>query len=1045
VSISAQPQTIIEGDSAILTWSSANADSASLDNGIGLVPINGSTTVSPANTITYNIMVQGQGGTATASTVVTVLHKPTVTITASPNPIDEGETTTLTWSSTNADSATIDQGIGNVDVNGSLEVDSLESTTFTITVTGQGGTAAASVTVEVLAPPAPRKTYAYIPNMAGDDVSVVDLQTNTVTSHIEVGYGPYGVAVSPDGDTAYVTSRENGISIINAATNILTGSIPVFSDTIAVSPDGEKLYGVSRDEGTLISIDIASGAILDEIEVGPAPHGIAVNNEGTRIYVSSLEDGIVRAIDATTMAVISTVAITQPGDPVWDVEVSPDGSKVYAVSSIGCKLTVINVRSNTVMDTRYYTESIVSECYLAVSPDGQTIALSDVSIMAMTIYLINSQSLDIMDLFQAQSPSDLDFTADGQFVYCPDIWTGSVYVVNSWESWLECIIEDGFADPHVYGHFIAEHKELISGKVVSDGQGVEGIEVTLSNEFMSRTFLTDAQGRYYFHVPPGDYRISFSAGRYVVSQQELDVAVRSGEVVVPDMEVLLAVRVWSDPVTIIAGESANLQWTSVKASSVSIDHGIGNVGLSGIYTVSPAETTTYTVTATDGYGRSVTDHVTITVLQLPTVNITADRQGIVYGETVSLSWTSTNAQRVVLEPYGWDMDLSGTYTDTPDDTITYIITAYGPGGTASASVMVEVYYPPTVSLSAQPETIYAGQSSTLTWTSSDAEHVSIDSGIGEVDPNGSMAVSPTQTTTYTITATGPGGTITDSATVTVNSIISLNIVSPVNNAQINRPDIMVRGTVTNAYGYETGVTVNGMPAVVYGNQFVVNHVPLLPGANSITVHAVDVRGNASDRIISIDSEVLQPYITLSSNDTIGISPFESILRIEYFFEPESLTFSDTGSGQVVYLDGAEANERVLRITNKGIYFITADVYKDGIVYRDTIGIVVHDRDDLDAMLRQKWEGMRSALVNNDIESAVKNISSKTKNTYRNAFGYLTNDQRSNLSKELGNIQLIKIKGAGVEYDIQTARNGTLYSFYLLFELDEDGVWKISRF
>ena len=250
-------------------------------------------------------------------------------------------------------------------------------------------------------------------------------------------------------------------------------------------------------------------------------------------------------------------------------------------------------------------------------------------------------------------------------------------------------------------------------------------------------------------------------------------AVRLDEVVVPDMEVLLAVRVWSEPITIIAGESANLQWASVKASSVSINHGIGNVGLSGIYTVSPAETIIYTVTATDVYGRSVTDHLTITVLQLPTVSITADRQGIFYGETVSVSWTSTNAQRVVLEPYGWDMDLSGTYTGTPDDTITYIITAYGPGGMASASVTVEVYYPPTVSLSVQPETIYAGQSSVLTWTSSDAEHVSIDNGIGEVDPEGSMAVSPTQTKTYTITATGPGGTITDSATVTVNSIISL--------------------------------------------------------------------------------------------------------------------------------------------------------------------------------------------------------------------------------------------------------------------------------
>ncbi len=1045
VSISAQPRIIIEGETSTLTWSSEHADSALLNNGIGPVLINDSMTISPADTTTYTISVQGPGGTATASAVVAVLHKPTVTITASPNPINRGETATLTWNSTNADLASIDQGIGKVALNGSLEVDNLESTTFTITATGQGGSATASVTVNVLEPPAPRKTYAYIPNRAGDDVSVVDLQTNTVISHIGVGYGPSGVAVSPDGDTVYVTSRENGISIINAATNTLIRSIPVFPDTIAVSPDGKNLYGVSRDEGTLISLDITSGAILDEIEVGPAPHGITVNNEGTRIYVSSLEDGIVRAIDATAMGVISTITVTQPGDPVWDVEVSPDGFMVYAVSSIGCKLTAINVRSNTVMGTRLYTESFVSESYLAVSPDGQTIALSDVSIVPRTIYLVSSQSLDIMALFHTQSPSDLDFTSDGQFVYCPDIWTGSVYVVDSWNSWLECTIEEGFADPHVYGHFIAEHKELVSGRVVSDDKGVEGIEVTLSNEFMSRTFLSDAQGRYYFHVPTGDYRISFSAGRYVVSQQELDVAVRSGEVVVPDLEVLLAVRVWSDPVTIIAGESANLQWTSVKASSVSIDHGIGNVGLSGIYTVSPVETTSYAATATDGYGRSVTDHLTITVLQLPTVSITADRQGIVYGETVSLSWTSTNAQRVVLEPYGWDMDLSGTYTGTPDDTTTYIITAYGPGGTASASVTVEVYYPPTVSLSAQPETIYAGQSSALTWTSSDAEHVSIDNGIGEVGPNGSMAVSPTQTTNYTITATGPGGTITDSATVTVNSIISLNIASPANGAQINRPDIMVRGTVTNAYGYETGITVNGMPAVVYGNQFFVNHIPLTDGENTITVHAMDTQGNKLDRSIIVTANITQPYITLSPVDSFGIAPFDTTLRVDAVFTPDSLIFSDNSQGQIQYLAKTELNERTASIASPGVYYITAQAFYSGYTFTDTIGVVVYDRGVLDAMLRQKWEAMRTALLNNDIEAAVKDISGSTQSAYRDIFGSLTPEHRANLAAELGDIQLIKTRGAGVEYDIQTTRNGMRYSFILLFEVDIDGKWKIANF
>jgi RHS repeat-associated protein len=74
---------------------------------------------------------------------------------------------------------------------------------------------------------------------------------------------------------------------------------------------------------------------------------------------------------------------------------------------------------------------------------------------------------------------------------------------------------------------------------------------------------------------------------------------------------------------------------------------------------------------------------------------------------------------------------------------------------------------PIVTLSAYPENIQIGESTILTWTSANAETVSIDQGIGEVDLSGSISVSPTETTTYTITAQGPGGSATDTATVNV--------------------------------------------------------------------------------------------------------------------------------------------------------------------------------------------------------------------------------------------------------------------------------------
>ena len=76
---------------------------------------------------------------------------------------------------------------------------------------------------------------------------------------------------------------------------------------------------------------------------------------------------------------------------------------------------------------------------------------------------------------------------------------------------------------------------------------------------------------------------------------------------------------------------------------------------------------------------------------------------------------------------------------------------------------------PTATLSANPATIERGQSSTLSWTTTDATNVSIDQGIGDVSTSGSRSVSPSASTTYTLTAKGPGGTTPATARITVST------------------------------------------------------------------------------------------------------------------------------------------------------------------------------------------------------------------------------------------------------------------------------------
>jgi len=75
---------------------------------------------------------------------------------------------------------------------------------------------------------------------------------------------------------------------------------------------------------------------------------------------------------------------------------------------------------------------------------------------------------------------------------------------------------------------------------------------------------------------------------------------------------------------------------------------------------------------------------------------------------------------------------------------------------------------PTASLAANPNTINAGESTTLTWQTTNATDVSID-GIGPVDPSGSRQVTPATSTTYHLIAKGAGGTQDATARVTVSA------------------------------------------------------------------------------------------------------------------------------------------------------------------------------------------------------------------------------------------------------------------------------------
>lgn len=76
---------------------------------------------------------------------------------------------------------------------------------------------------------------------------------------------------------------------------------------------------------------------------------------------------------------------------------------------------------------------------------------------------------------------------------------------------------------------------------------------------------------------------------------------------------------------------------------------------------------------------------------------------------------------------------------------------------------------PTASLTANPTTIQQGQTTTLSWKTTDATDVTIE-GVGTVPTSGTKTVTPDASTTYTLTAKGPGGSTDASVRVTVNPL-----------------------------------------------------------------------------------------------------------------------------------------------------------------------------------------------------------------------------------------------------------------------------------
>jgi RHS repeat-associated protein len=146
----ANPASILPGESALLSWKSSGATQLSIDQGVGAVAGKGHLKVSPKVTTTYTLTATNAAGSVTAQVTVAVNAPASPSIaefSATASTIALGQSSTLTWSVANATSLILD-GIGPV-VGNSLVVSPTATTTYVLRATNGVGSVSASITVVV--------------------------------------------------------------------------------------------------------------------------------------------------------------------------------------------------------------------------------------------------------------------------------------------------------------------------------------------------------------------------------------------------------------------------------------------------------------------------------------------------------------------------------------------------------------------------------------------------------------------------------------------------------------------------------------------------------------------------------------------------------------------------------------------------------------------------------------------------------------------------------------------------------------------------------
>ena len=176
-----------------------------------------------------------------------------------------------------------------------------------------------------------RQLKLYVLSSLDSDMTVIDVETNTIIGAVDVGELPHGLASPATEDVLYVsTEGDDTLVVVDPATDTVVKKYPILGgkpNEIDVTPDGRFVYVPSRGDGVYEVFDTVEETIVARMPTDGGPHNAVTSPDGKHMYLSPLgQNDKIYIADTRAHTIVGTIPTEHAPRPI---AISPDGKYLY--------------------------------------------------------------------------------------------------------------------------------------------------------------------------------------------------------------------------------------------------------------------------------------------------------------------------------------------------------------------------------------------------------------------------------------------------------------------------------------------------------------------------------------------------------------------------------------------------------------------------------------------------------------------------------------------------------------------------------------------